>query len=246
MKPILALVLSSSALVSLLCAQLVPEGPNARLCSNTVDCNTQGTALLKAKNLAGAIADFFEELRDAEEGRNELAAADASAVVLAFNNLGAAYLRQRDFLRARYWVLQALDLDPDNAAVARNLAEVNASMRSFSWPGSPRGSYLSYVGCGESNEIRISKSTTSTAKISFQGTRIGARGCHSEPAALGEMEGEAVLQAKSAVYKGAGETASCMIELEIQPDSLSVEEDGQCGFGYGVHATGEYLRVSVQ
>jgi len=236
MKPILTFA-SGLSLVFLLSAQLVSQS-NTQHCRNTADCNIRGTALLKAGNISGAIDDFSQELRDAGEPQ---------AVMLAFNNLSVAYLRRRDFLQARFWAQQALALDANGAAATHNLEEINAHLGSFSWPKSPDGTYLYYLDCDWSNEIRISESNNSRAKLWFQGVRIGANGCHSAPAAVGEIDGAVlVLQGKSAIYKGSGQFASCRIELKIAPDSLSVEEVGECGFGAGVHTTGEYQRVSVR
>jgi hypothetical protein len=171
---------------------------------------------------------------------------NSSGVVLAFNNLSVAHLRQRDFLTARLWVQQAIDLDPDSPAAIHNLANIEANLRGFAWPASPNGMYAQYVGCGEWNVIRIGDASASGVKLSFNGIRAGARGCHSVPAAIGELEGEAVVQAKSATYRGSGEMASCKIQLEFQTGSVSVEEDGECGFGAGVHTSDDYQRISVR
>jgi tetratricopeptide (TPR) repeat protein len=198
--------------------------------------------------LKAAIADFIEELRDADEKMADQAAGyTATAQVLAFNNLSIAYLRQRDFLQARFWAQQALDLDPESPAAIHNRALINANLRSFHWPASPNGTYVLYVGCGRWDEIRISNASSSIARLSFQAIRQGARGCHTYPAATGELEGEIVLHGRSALYRGNGETASCRIQLQFQDATLSVEEDGQCGFGAGVHANeGDYRRISVR
>jgi hypothetical protein len=119
--------------------------------------------------------------------------------------------------------------------------------RSFHWPASPNGAYVLYIGCGLWDEIHIGDASASVAKLSFRGVRIGARGCQSFPAATGELEGEIAIHGKSALYAGKGDTASCRIQLQFRDAGLSVEEDGQCGFGAGVHTNeGDYQRISIQ
>lgn len=233
-------VLGFPSLTCLLCAQPVPDGLPTPSCSSSANCNARGTAALKAGKIEAAVANFIEELRDAEE-QNE---GDA---VLAFNNLSVAYLRQHNFLQARFWAQQALDLDPKSPAAVHYLGFIKAGLRSFHWPASPNGAYVLYIGCGLWDEIRIGNASASAAKLSFQGVRIGTRGCHSPPAAIGKLEGEIAIQGKSAIYAGTGETAFCRIQLQFRDAGLSVEEDGQCGFGAGVHANeGDYQRISIR
>jgi hypothetical protein len=167
--------------------------------------------------------------------------------VLAFINPSVAYLRQHDFLQARFWAQQALDLDTKSPAAIHDLGVIKSDPRSFHWPASPNGAYVLYIGCGLWDEIRVGNASASAAKLSFQGVRIGAGGCHSSPAAIGELEGEIAIHGKSALYAGSGETASCRIQVQFRNAGLSVEEDGECGFGAGVHANqGDYRRISIQ
>ena len=229
-----------AAAVSPLCAQAPPEQSPPRPCNNAANCNAVGTTALQAGNFKVAIEDFFEELRDAE-------ASYSGPAVLALNNLSVAYLHQRDLLEARFWARQALAMDRESTAAIHNLSVIDTNLRSFTWPASPDGSYATWVGCSERNKIRISNASASRAELSFRGLRIGTRGCDSHfPAAIGELDGEIALRGESALYHGSGETASCKIHLQFQRTSVSVEEEGQCGFGAGVHIRGEYQRVSVQ
>jgi tetratricopeptide (TPR) repeat protein len=227
-----------------LCGQPISGQMPIRPCRSVSDCNRRGTAVLKAKNIKAAIDAFTEQLRDAEE-IDETEAAHAtriSAIVLAFNNLTVAHIHQGEFLRARAWAEEALDLSPENPAAVHNMATIDANLRSFKWPASPNGAYFNYIGCGDWNEIRISEASASLARISFEGIRFRPDGCHTFPGATGELEGQIVLRGKVAVY----ENASCKIQLEFEDDGLSVEEEGQCGFGSGVHASGDYRRISVR
>jgi tetratricopeptide (TPR) repeat protein len=131
-------VLGFPSLACLLCAQPVPDLLPTPSCSSTANCNVRGTAALKAGKLKAAVANFIEELSDAEDQENE------ADVVLAFNKLSVAYRRQHDFLQARFWAQQALDLDPKSPTAIHNLGVIKAYLRSFHWPASPNGAYALY------------------------------------------------------------------------------------------------------
>src|ERR1700721_1142449 len=141
-KPIpFRIALSCAGVISLLCAQPIPEGPPIPPCTSAANCNARGKAALTSRKFKEAITDFIEELSDAAEER-------AGDVALAFNNLSVSYLRQRNFLQARSGAQQAVDLSPENPSAIHNLAVINANLRSFTWPATPDGTYVLYAGCG--------------------------------------------------------------------------------------------------
>jgi tetratricopeptide (TPR) repeat protein len=216
--------------------RLAPSDQSERPeCRTAVECNTRGTAALKAGKFKAAIADFFAALTKPD-----------GSDVDAFNNLGSAYIRQQDFLMARFWTEQALDLKPNAPAATRNLATVQAKLRGFKWPALHDGLYMQYIGCGMTDDIRISGSTGKSASLSFQGVRLSPDECRPYPAATGELQGQISIDGQSGLYRASDETASCKIDLQFRDNGLTVSEEGECGFGSGVHADGDFSRVSIR
>jgi hypothetical protein len=207
-------------------------------CSTPADCNARGTKALEAKESAHADSFFDQELRLAEDS------SDVSAVVLALNNLAVSRMHQRDFLMAHAWIAQAMQLDSANSATVHNLRVVEASQRSFRWPSSPNATYLQYARCGAWSEIRITDASSARAKFAFSGLRAGTHVCSDFMPSLGDLEGELILRGKFAVYRSDVETQHCRIEIVFHGGSLSVQQQGGCGFGHGVYAAGEFERVS--
>ncbi len=232
----------------LLLAQLAAGQAAPPACTSAARCNARGTQALQALRFDAAVEDFKEQLRYAEDGMAEQSSPDPAPAVRAFNNLSVARLRQRNDLEARFWARLALELDPKSAAAMHNLTAAETSLRNLAWPASPNGLYVQYIGCGEWNQIRITGASAAAATLAFEGMRIGAKGCHSDsgPAALGDLEGEIALRGTSASYRGSGESASCKIQLQMKRDGLSVKEEGECGFGYGVRTDGDYQRISLR
>ncbi len=217
--------LSMGAVLSyLLCIRVLPAQTRSRTCARASDCNVRGTKALKAAQLAAAVDYFTEELRDAEDDPT------GNGVLLALNA----------------WAQEALSLDDADPSALHNVASIDARQRSFKWPATVNGRYMMYIHCGMWNELRITDATAAGAKFSFNGVRIGTQPCDGFPAATGELEGQIVLRGKSGLYRGVEESASCKIEMQFRDGSLSVEEDGLCGMGAGVHTTGDYHRISVR
>ena len=60
----------------------------------------------------------------------------------------------------------------------------------------------------------------------------------------GEGTGIAVIDGDTAAFKPDGADDECRIVLKFAEDSLIVDQDGICGFGHNVSATGTYRKVS--
>jgi hypothetical protein len=208
-------------------------------CSTPADCNARGTKALQAERFDEADSLFRQELQLAEDGD------EAATLLLALNNLAVSSIHHHDYLMARAWIRTALHLDSANPATIHNLQVAEANLKSFRWPSSPNGTYLQYVHCGDWNEIRITDASSTHAKLAFSGLRAGTQACSDFAPSLGELEGQVALRGKSAIYTRDVETGPCRIEIVFHGGSLSVQQEGRCGFGHGVYAAGEYQRVSA-
>jgi hypothetical protein len=213
--------------------------PSVPKCSNPAECNARGAKALAADGFAAADSFFLQELQLAEDSD------EASAVLLALNNLAVSRIHQRDYLMARAWIHQALQVDSANPAAIHNLRVVEAAQRSFRWPSSPNGTYIQYLKCGLWNQIQISGASSTKATLAFSGLSPGVRACSDFAPSSGELEGQIHLKGKSAIYNGDAETGPCRIEIAFNGGSLWAEQQGGCGFGHGVYAYGKYERVST-
>jgi hypothetical protein len=220
-------------------AEVPQNEPPVPKCTTPAECNARGAKALEAKRFAEADSFFDQELQMAEDGDK------GSALLLALNNLAVSRIHQRDYLMARAWIGQALQADSANPAAIHNLRAVEANQRTFRWPPSPNGDYVQYVACGAWNRIRITDASPVHAKLAFSGLRTGAHPCSDFMPSTGELEGELHLRGRAALYKENMESGPCQIDIVFHGGSLSVKQDGWCDFGHGVHADGDYERVST-
>jgi hypothetical protein len=62
----------------------------------------------------------------------------------------------------------------------------------------------------------------------------------------GEGSGIAFIEQDTAVFKPERSDADCKIIMKFREGKLIVEQEGECGFGHNVKATGTYEKVSSQ
>jgi hypothetical protein len=60
----------------------------------------------------------------------------------------------------------------------------------------------------------------------------------------GEGSGIAVIEGDTAIFRPEGADEECKIVLKFRNGKLIVMQEGQCGFGAGVHADGTYRKMS--
>lgn len=61
---------------------------------------------------------------------------------------------------------------------------------------------------------------------------------------VGEADGWAPVDGDTAVFRPTGHEPDCTITIRAEAETLDVREQGDCGFGLNVTATGTYRRVS--
>lgn len=170
-----------------------------------------------------------------------------SAVATADNNVALTYIRQKDYLKARAWLM----INPDDKKSQYNLNLIKAELAKLdtsSQSKSPVGEYWQYAGNGAWNVVGV-KQKGKQYEISFSGLYMGMMSMYYGPN-MGEFttlnpinNGRAVWQESETEGLAAGE--GCTVEMAFKPERVTLKTtQGECGFGHNVFADGEFLRAS--
>jgi tetratricopeptide (TPR) repeat protein len=214
-------------------------------CTTVAACNQQGTAAYKAKNYDVAIGHFENQIDFAER------AEDVKAQLMAFNNLALAHLKKGEPLRAKAWLEQAADTDPNDKATLFNRGEVDKALAGKPARPAIGGSYISYIGGGQWSTIELKEKGKNLYQLNLLALRLGNAWREWGPAGIGELEADLKVEGNKATYEEKFEYAdeACKIEFKfVAPDEIEVEQwtpDMSCGFGNAVAATGYYYRVEA-
>ena len=213
--------------LALLSAPLQAECPSAPA------CNASGSRLLAAGQVEKAVEDFQGQAGWAEDSE------DPAAQALAFNNLALAELKRSQPLLARAWVRQALRVKPGDKAALFNQGQVDKALAARQAPAGFTGTWRSYAGAGEWNTLEVQDQGDGRLRFMVFALRMGANWREYGPAAVGNVDGEVTLQSGKGLFKG----EDCALALAFSGDEATVEQEGGCGFGMGVDASGPYLRT---
>lgn len=212
--------------LALLAPQLQAE------CTSASACNTSGSRLLAAGQVEKAVEDFLSEAGWAED------AEDAAGQALAFNNLALAELKRARPLLARAWLRQALRVKPGDKAALFNQAQVEKALATRQPPPGFTGTWHSYAGAGEWNTLEV-QDQAGRLRFHVFALRLGANWREYGPAAVGDVGAEVTPKAGRARFEG----EDCALALAFAGDEATLEQEGDCGFGVGVDASGTYLRT---
>ncbi len=209
-------------------------------CDSAASCNQLGTQAFKRGDIPAAIQLFKLQVGYAEDAQ------DAKQSAAAYNNLALAYMRERDYLRASAWTRLALQADSKSQAAKHNLIGIQKGLAHHRWPTNIGGTYVQYAGRTQWNSLCVSKLQDKGFHFRLLAYRMGAAWRRYGPAALGDLKGEATLTAEDdAQYKGAADFPTCHIEMKFTPNGVTLEQQGDCGFGHGVRAAGHYERINT-
>ncbi len=225
---------------------LVLESAQARIsapelsCGDAISCNRLGTQALKKGDIVEAIRLFKLQVGYAEDAQ------DAEQSTVAYNNLAVAYILERDYLRALAWTRLALRADSKSEAANHNLLEIQNGLAQHRWPTGIEGTYVQYAGRTRWNSLCVSKAADKSFQFRLLAYRMGAAWRRYGPASYGDVKGEATLTTEDkAQYTGDADFAACHIEMKFTSDGVALEQQGDCGFGQGVSAVGDYERINV-
>lgn len=211
--------------------------PASSPCKGVANCNQHGTEALRKGDVPAAIRFFKAQVGYAEDAQ------DKTHSVVAYNNLSVAYLRKHDYFRALSWAHLALRIDPENKAAKSNLQKIEENTKNYKWPTDISGLYVRYSRRTQWDSLRVSEPRDSTVSFHLLAYRIGLAWRRYGPGSYGDVDGDAVLTGnREAVYKDA-DFPTCRITIHFKGDAIKIEQEGDCGFGYGVQATGDYERI---
>ncbi|RYY79324.1 MAG: tetratricopeptide repeat protein [Moraxellaceae bacterium] len=170
-----------------------------------------------------------------------------SAVATADNNVALTYIRQKDYLKARAWLM--INADDKKSQYNLNLIKDELAKLDASRPSkSPVGEYWQYAGNGAWNIVGVKQKGTQY-QISFSGLYMGMMSMYYGPN-MGEFTTLSPIKNGRAVWKeseteGLAAGEGCIVEMAFKPERVTLKTtQGECGFGHNVRADGEFLRAS--
>lgn len=211
----------------------LPEPP----CKGIATCNSLGTESLKKGDIPSAISFFKAQVGFSEDAQDKVHS------LIAYNNLAVAYLHEGDCLRALSWTHLALRLDPGNKAATFNLQRITEDMKNYKWRTDIGGLYVRYAGRAQWDSIRVSQPKGSTVTFHLLAYRMGLGWRRYGPGSYGDVKGEAALTADGQATYHDPDFETCHIAMSFNDTAVSIGQEGDCGFGYGVQAAGDYERV---
>jgi hypothetical protein len=215
------------------------EPTQAPLCGGAVDCNRRGVDALAGGDTSTAIRLFKAQVGYAEDAQSK------TQSLLAYNNLSVAYMRNQDYLRALSWAHLALRLDAQDKAGNHNLRMIEIHLAEHRWSTHLDGLYVQYAGKGQWNYVCVSEIEGHKIHFRFVGLRMGFAWREYGAGSYGDVEGDAVLGIdRAALYQSEKDFPSCRIRMRFEPGNITLDQAGECGFGYGVQAKGSFERVS--
>lgn len=166
-----------------------------------------------------------------------------SAIATAYNNVALTYIRRGEFLKAKAWI----GLAPNDSKSKYNLKLIEKDLAKLPHSTSPAGEYWQYASQGAWNTLTITPEA-SQYKIEFFAMYFGLMSIYNGPN-MGEFTTTADIKNNKFVYRykseGKGlDALSCTIDMTFSHDKVTLDGEGNCGFGHNVTAEGEFVRVT--
>jgi hypothetical protein len=211
-----------------------------RVCNGIASCNLRGAEALRKGDNAAALGCFKAQVGYAEDARN------VTQTLVAYNNMSVTYLSSRDYLRAAIWARLALHTDPANKGARYNLKVVQEHMGAHKWPADVSGAYVRYAGSAHWDSLCVAEAESQRVHARLLVFRMGEDWREYGPASYGDLDCEAQLAANGhAQCRGDDDFPECSIPMKFGGGTVILRQEGDCGFGYGVDATGTFERIDT-
>jgi hypothetical protein len=207
-------------------------------CKKISSYATAGQKAYQSGDYAKARDSFIEQV-----GWSESCQLSDSAIATAYNNVALTYIKQKDFLKARVWLL----IDEHDKKSQYNLGLIKTELAKLSTdlqsnPKNPVGEYWQYAGKGAWNSITVIRKDQQY-QISFAGLYMGLMAMYYGPN-MGEFETLSPINNGKAIYQDQEYGNGCLIEMRFKADRVELDKKlNECGFGHNVYADGVFLRV---
>jgi hypothetical protein len=203
-------------------------------CKKIPDYADAGQKAYAKGDYTNARESFIEQV-----GWSEFCELSDSAIATAYNNVALTYIKQKDFLKARAWLL----LDAKDKKSRYNLGLIKNELARLPKSTSPVGEYWQYAGRGQWNVVGIAPKNRQY-QLEFSGIFMGSTSMYYGPTGVGEFSMLSPFRNGKAVYGGSSN--DCLIRIKVNAGEVQMEEKKSCGFGMNVTATGSYSKVSDQ
>ncbi|MDR3419052.1 MAG: tetratricopeptide repeat protein [Nevskia sp.] len=211
-------------------------------CDSVAQCGSLGAAAYKKGDYVTAQAYFEQQVVQYEQnGRASCKRTDCPESAVPYNNLALATLKAGLPLKARAW----LEVAPEAAATRHNKDLVERALKDWKWPDTPAGEYWQYAGYGTWSTVTVTRDGEKWS-IHYDGYRFPPTGLEAGPN-IGEFDTDMPLAERKATYSD-GNGQGCKVSIVFSSDHVTLDEDdskGDCGFGYNVRASGDFVRVSA-
>jgi hypothetical protein len=213
------------------------QAAHVQTCGSITNCDLNGKEALSNGDLAKAERYFRDQVGYAEDAQDE------KQIVAAYNNMSSVYLNAREYFRARIWIRLALRTEPKDTIAEQNLKSIQERLRDRAWPTSVNGTYVRYAGRGFWDAFCVNVTGDRKIHTCLRTMRIGGAWREYGPASIGDIECDGELATNGGYRCRNDQVPSCNISMTFADQSVSLKQEGDCGFGYGVDATGDYDRI---
>lgn len=233
---VILIALSACSAVS--SAYAVDEQQQANDCKKIATYALSGQKLYDAGDYAKARDSFIEQV-----GWSESCQLPDTAIATAYNNVALTFIKQKDFLKAKAWLL----INDQDKKSQYNLGLIKNDLAKLAKIKSPVGEYWQYAGKGAWNSVAV-EAKDQQYRIQFAGLYMGMMAMYYGPN-IGEFETIRPIKNGKATWKESAEDymkgeQGCVVDMAFSPDKVTLTtSQGQCGFGHNVVADGEFLRV---
>jgi hypothetical protein len=208
-------------------------------CDSTASCESEGARASSEGDVSAAMKCYRAQVGYAEDENSP------GQAVRAYDNMSQAYLHMEDYPRAFSWTHLALQVEPQNQTAKRNLLIIRQHVKQ--WPARPTGIYVRYAGRSLWNTLCVTHSEDRKIHFRLVAFRLSSAWREFGPAAYGDILGDAsLIRQGTYLLNGFEDFPDCRVRLSLMPGVVRVfEPTGDCGFGAGVRAGGEYERISA-
>lgn len=209
------------------------------ICVNAHSCESLGLDAMRKNDLAAA-RNFFEQAVGYAED-----ASDKLGSIKAYNNMTLLFIKMHDYENALKWVQVTLTVDPLNKLASNYFKQIVASYRALRSNKSVSGTYVKYAGRNYWDRLKVEGNASKSYKFDLTLYRIGPTWRKYGPSQVGEAHGLLEKHGRYGfVYNGDEDFSSCRIYFKFDESAVVINQDNDCGFGYGLRADGTLKRIA--